>query len=470
MDLAEIAAAIAALQTAPSADDTGTMSDDDLAILALKNRFNGSLAWNRGRGWHAFPENAHSWAPDAEGDDVTSTVQTMLRDLRKSEKDARRSQYLGSKQRRDNVVEMLKGLPEVRDSGQWDDSPDLLAAPNGVIDLRTGELSDGRPEQRLTKSVTAEYDPEATCPRWETFLSEVFAHDPELPAYVQRLLGYGITGHNSEQCFAVLYGEGSNGKSTLLTVLRDLLGEHAATVPFDMFTTSNRRGGPDTELLVGARVALASETNRSAVLDSAAIKNATGGEEITVNPKYRKPYAFSPQALILLASNYKPQVREQDSGTWRRIKLIPFLQKFEGAAKDLTLGSALRAERAGILAWLVRGAVEWHRTGLRDPQSVIDAVQEYKEDSDPLAGFFPGILESAPGEQLSTAEIWEAYSAWAANEGMEAFRQSGTLTKALRERDRSLEPYRKTSERGLTGIRHSNAPSRHDATGIFKRD
>jgi putative DNA primase/helicase len=335
------------MQAAPDADDIGIMSDDDLAIHALKNRFNGSLTYSRARGWHTFPRGAHSWTADGEGDDVRSAVQSMLRDLRSDEKDARRSQYLGSKQRRDNVVEMLKGLPEVRDSGEWDDRPDLLAAPNGVIDLRSGELIDGHPDQRIIKAVTVAYDPDATCPRWERFLTEVFAQDPELPAYVQRLLGYGITGHNTEQCFAVLHGEGSNGKSTLLTVLRDLLGDHAATVPFDMFTTAKRRGGPETEMLVGARVALASETNRSAVLDSAAVKNATGGEEITVNPKYRTPYAFEPKALILLASNYKSIIREQDSGTWRRIKLIPFLQRFEGSAKDLSLGSALEAERGG---------------------------------------------------------------------------------------------------------------------------
>ncbi|MGW6012351.1 DNA primase family protein [Streptomyces sp. NPDC055210] len=457
-------------QGVDNAEDVGAMADDDLAIHALNGRFNGALTFSRSRGWHHFPEDANHWHADAEGDGITSTVQSMLRELRKSEKDQRRSQYLGSKQRRDNVVEMLKGLPDARYSGEWDDDPWLLAAPNGVIDLRTGEVTEGSPGQRLTKAVRVPYDPDAKAPRWEQFIAEIFAHDPELPAYVQRLLGYGITGSTKEQCFAVLFGSGSNGKSTLLTTLRELLGEHAATVPFDMFTTSGKaRGGPDTEMLVGARLALASETNRSAVLDSAAIKNATGGEEITVNPKYRKPYAFKPQALILLASNYKPIIREQDNGTWRRVKLIPFLQRFEGDAKDMHLEDTLRSEMPGILAWLIRGAVDWYAEGLGDPASVRAAVEEYKEESDNLAGFFPGRLVLAPGRWLSNSDIWTEYGQWARDNGEEAFQRASTLNKALIERSRGeISAKKKNGARGLSGVAFSDAPI--SGPGVFALD
>ncbi|GAA3502305.1 hypothetical protein GCM10019016_094130 [Streptomyces prasinosporus] len=467
--LAQLAAAISQVQAQPASEDIGTMSDDDLAIHALNSRFNGSLVFNRSRGWFTFPEGSSHWQQDSEGDDVASTVQTMLRDLRANEKDQRKSQYLGSRQRRDNVVDMLKGLPEVRYRGEWDDDPYLLAAPNGVIDLTSGELIDGEPDQRITKAVNVDYDPDAKCPRWEQFIAEVFAHDPELPAYVQRLLGYGITGSNKEQCFAVFYGEGSNGKSTLLTTLRKILGDHAATVPFDMFTTSGKaRGGPDAEMLVGARVALASETNRSAVLDSAAIKNATGGEEITVNPKYRKPYAFTPTALILLASNYKPVVKEQDNGTWRRIKLIPFTQRFEGDRKDATLDETLRKERAGILAWLVRGAVQWQREGLNDPESVRDAVREYKEESDPLAGFFPGKLVTDSKGRITGADLWETYTAWAESEGVDAFRTKRSLSDALKERCRSIGTFNTKGKRGFTGIRLAEAVDYSGTPDLFQ--
>ncbi|MGW7255898.1 DNA primase family protein [Streptomyces sp. NPDC054834] len=475
----DIKAALAALiqqQGESGAEAIGTQSDDDLATYALDRCFSGALAYSRSRGWHTFPAGEHHWQADPEGDDVTSTVQTMLRDLRHAERDQRKAQYLGSRQRRDNVVDMLKGLPEVRYGGEWDRNPYLLAAPNGVIDLRTGDLTDGEPGQRITRAVTEAYDPEAKAPRWERFISEIFAHDPELPAYLQRLLGYGITGSTKEQCFAVLYGAGSNGKSTLLTTLRELLGDHAATVPFDMFTTSGKaRGGPEAEMLVGARLALASETNRSAVLDSAAIKNATGGEEITVNPKYRKPYAFKPQALILLASNYKPIVREQDTGTWRRIKLIPFLQRFEGASKDPDLEETLRSERAGILAWLVRGAVDWFEFGLDDPDSVREAIAEYREESDSLAGFMPGALVSVPGRWLSNAAVWTAYEQWAKDNGEESFQRSSTLNKALMERSKGeISAQKRNGIRGLLGVALADDLSREElrkyAPGIFGMD
>jgi putative DNA primase/helicase len=371
--------------------------------------------------------------------------------------------------RRDAVVDMLKGLPEVRDSGDWDNDPDLLAVPNGVVCLRTGELMEGTPGQRITKAAKVPYDPDAKCPRFEQFLREIFADDPEMPAYMGRLLGYGLTGRTDEQAFAVFHGSGSNGKSVLLTVLRNILGDHAVTVPFDMFTTSGKaRGGPDAELLVGARLALASETNRSAVLDSAAVKNATGGEEITVNPKYRDPYSFKPIALILLATNYRPTVKEQDEGTWRRIKLVPFSQKFEGAQKDLTLHETLADEYPGILAWLVRGSVEWYANGLQDPESVRLAVQEYRESSDPLDGFYPGVLEPFPGGRVTNADAWNAYTNWAANEGVDAFRQSSTLSKALIERGRGAVGTAKSGpKRYLTGVRISGAPVGPPGPGIF---
>ncbi|MEU9652629.1 phage/plasmid primase, P4 family [Streptomyces sp. NPDC048110] len=239
-----------------------------------------------------------------------------------------------------------------------------------------------------------------------------------------------------------------------LNTLRQLFADHSATVPFDMFTGNGaKRGGADAELLRGARLALASEINRGATLDSAAIKNATGGEEINVNPKYRDPYSFKPQALILLATNYRPEIREQDYGTWRRVKLLPFERKFEAHERDYSLEETLRAEFPGILAWAVRGAMEWHAYGLGETPSVAEATADYREDSDPLAGFFPGVLVADPTADTPTADIWEAYRNWAEDQGIPPFKSSRTLTLALRERDSSLEPFRNAKARGLRGVR-----------------
>lgn len=463
------AEALKALLQELTSDKAPTMGDGELASHALESRFGGWLTRSKQVGWRYYDKAAHRWICDPDGEDVTAIVQQMLCEMARTEPDAKLATMLDSRVKRDNVLSLLKGKMELRYSGEWDHSEHLIAAPNGVIDLTTGELIPGDPEQRITKAVKVAYDPAATCPRWEQFLSEIFAHDPALPAYVQRLVGYGLTGSTAEQCFAVLFGEGSNGKSTFLTALRRILGEHAVTVPFDMFTVSNRRrGGPETESLVGARLALASETNRSAVLDAAAIKNATGGEEITVDPKFRKPYSFTPEALILLATNYKPVVKEQDEGTWRRIKLIPFLQRFEGARKDMSLDSTLRNEYPGILAWLVRGAVDWYAHGLSDPESVRAAVASYRDESDTLAGFLPGVLTIAPGRWTSNADIWNAYSDWARDNGEESFGRASTLNKALVERSKgAITPKKRNGARGLEGVALASALLRDNAPGIF---
>ncbi|MEU7468923.1 phage/plasmid primase, P4 family [Streptomyces sp. NPDC044984] len=454
-------------------DDFEGDSDDDLA-RALFDHMGGNVRFDRSTGWAIFREDGHAWQWHPNGLIVEQAAQEFIREYRMKVRDRMSSheyRQLGSRARRDAVVAMLRTLPGVLAFGQeWDANPDVLACANGVVDLRTGKLSEGRPEDLITRSVGIEYDPNATCPRWLRFLSEVFPGDPELPAYVQRFVGYGITGHTREQVFAVLYGEGSNGKSVFLNTIRCLFSEHAVTVPFDMFTGNGaKRGGAEAELLRGARLALASEINRGAILDSAAIKNATGGEEINVNPKYRDPYSFKPQALILLATNYRPDIRDQDHGIWRRVKLLPFERKFEAHERDYGLEDTLRAEFPGILAWAVRGAMEWYAHGLGNTPSVVAATKEYREESDPLAGFFPGVLVADPTAETSSSVIWTAYQEWAEDNGIPPFKSSKTLTTALKERDGSLVPFRSAKARGLRGVRLAD-DSKPDGPGVFQRD
>ncbi|WHM37469.1 DNA primase family protein [Streptomyces sp. BPTC-684] len=460
-------AAVMALVKAAN-EDPGGYSDDELA-QALFEDLGTNVRFDRATGWALFPVGAHAWQISPNGLPIKQEAQNYLRRVREKTSDEKAAKGLGSRARRDAVVDMLSTLPGVLTSGQrWDQNPDLLACANGVVDLRTGTLHPGEPNHMITRSVATAYDPAALCPRWMRFLGEVFPGDPELPAYVQRLIGYGITGHTSEQVFAVLYGEGSNGKSVFLNTLRALFAEHAATVPFDMFTsTGNKRGGADAELLRGARLALASETNRGAVLDAAAIKNATGGEEMSVNPKYRDPYSFKPEALILLATNYRPEVREQDHGTWRRVKLLPFERKFSAAERDSTLDETLRGEFPGILAWAVRGAREWYSHGLGETPSVVQATAEYREDSDPLAGFFPGTFVADPAADTPIADIWEAYKWWAEAEGIPPFKSSRTLVSALIERDSTLQRGRTSKAKTLIGLKLADDRRADAGPGIF---
>ena len=394
------------------------LSQLDVTRAVRKARFADGVRFSNQHGWFIWTPDRHTWVPDARGYRVRTEIQRALGTMVDAATNAKVRNTLGSTAMRNAVADMIstdEGVYMEDGVDPWDKIPHLLAAPNGVIDLRTGKLTETDPEQYLTKSVTVPYDPDAECPRWEQFLKEIFPHDPDMPAYLQRLIGYGITGETREQCFAIFHGPGANGKSVVLNVLRAFAGPHAATVPFDMFTGDGKnRGGPDAEHLKGARLALASETNRSAVLDTAAIKNATGGEEINCNPKYRDPFSFTPVALILLATNFKPTIREADNGTWRRIKLIEFSRVFAEHEQDKGLTGKLMEELPGILAWAVRGAVEWYAHGLQDPQTVVDAVQSYKDESDQLSGFYPDIVtaEARQGPQGGPLSVLSFVQAW----------------------------------------------------------
>ncbi|MEU9654511.1 hypothetical protein AB0E00_37235 [Streptomyces sp. NPDC048110] len=215
----EIAQGFAALLTQNATPEMAEGDSDDDLARALFDHLGGNVRYDRSTGWALFPDGGHAWKWHPNGLMVEQAAQEFIRQYRLKVRDklsAFEFRSLGSRARRDAVVAMLRTLPGVLVDGQhWDANPDLLACRNGVVDLRTGAVSEGRPGDMITRAVGIDYDPDATCPRWLCFLAEVFPGDPELPAYVQRLIGYGITGHTREQVFAVLYGEGSNGKLVL---------------------------------------------------------------------------------------------------------------------------------------------------------------------------------------------------------------------------------------------------------------
>ncbi len=178
--------------------------------------------------------------------------------------------------------------------GGWDADPWLLGVPNGVVDLRTGELRPGRREDRITMQTAVPYDPEATCPRWKQFLVEIFADDEELIGFVQRAVGYSITGITSEQCLLVLYGTGANGKGTLTITLKFVLGDYAWNMPFSTIEMRNRAAIPnDLAALVGRRFVMASETNDGARLNEARVKALTGCDPITARFLHAEFFTFA---------------------------------------------------------------------------------------------------------------------------------------------------------------------------------
>ena len=260
------------------------------------------------------------------------------------------------------MLELAKseeGIPVLPEA--FDNNSLLLNCNNGVTDLKTGELLPHKREFLMTKKVKADFDQGAKAPTWEKFLNQIMNGNENLIGFLQRAVGYSLTGNTSEQCLFLLHGSGANGKSTFLETISLLMGDYAKkTRTSTLMTRKNESISNDVAALCGARMVTASETNENERFDEAKIKEMTGGDTISARFMRAEFFEFVPQFKLWLCCNHKPQIKGQDTAIWRRIHLIPFNLTIPEAERDKDLPAKLKEELPGILRWAVIGCLNWY--------------------------------------------------------------------------------------------------------------
>jgi P4 family phage/plasmid primase-like protien len=321
------------------------------------------------------------------------------------------------------MANLSRPLPAVAISHhRLDADPWLLNVQNGTVDLRTGEHRPHRREDLITRVAAVAYDPAARAPIWEGFLRRVMGEDEDLVAYLQRLVGYALTGCVDEHVLVFFYGGGANGKSTFLGTIHALLGDYATPAPRGLlFRSRGERHPTELATLFGRRFVTCSEIEEGQVFDEALTKDLTGGDRIECRRMREDFWTFEPTHKLFLAGNHKPTVRGDDEGIWRRMRLVPWTVTIPAAERDTRLLEKLRAELPGILRWAVEGCLSWQNGGLGAPRAVTKATTDYRAESDALGEFFRLHVTFERGATIVRKELREAYETWCKDNGHPAF-------------------------------------------------
>jgi len=304
-------------------------------------------------------------------------------------------------------------------SDAFDNNLYLVNCANGTLDLKTGKVLPHAPGNHITKQIPLAYDPDAQAPTWERFIHSIFEGNAETIRFVQKAIGYSLSGSIAEQCLFILYGVGSNGKSTFLETVSKVFGDYSMTTLAATIMEKQNNGIPnDVARLKGARFVNALETDENKKLAESVIKTLTGGDKIVARFLNKEFFEFHATFKLFLATNHKPRIAGTDNGIWRRIRYIPFKKIIAPAERDRSLPERLLAEQAGILAWAVKGFALWQAEGLGTCPEVDQATQEYREESDILGDYIADRCLLGEGYEVQSSALYKDIADWCKTMGI----------------------------------------------------
>ncbi len=381
--------------------------------------------------------------------------------------DAELMGILSSTRRVNGALPWLKSFPGVSvEPGDFDADPDILNTLSGIVDLRTGQIMPHNPAARCTMLAPTEVAPEATTEsRFAQFVSEVCLDREDLSKALLVWLGYSITGRVTAQRWCIGVGGGRNGKSTLVDLLRQVLGPYAAIMPTQLLLSSRfEKPTHELEALRGARFVAAEEPDHRRHLDREFIKQITGGQAMRVRALYGKPYEMPITGKLFLATNHKPQV-DADFAFWRRCMMVPFDYQVPEDAVNPRLIADLAAESADVMAWLIEGSREFYKNGLRITEDMSREIEDYKAENDDLGEFMEEKVEALSKDfSIHKTKLLAAYNQWAKANGLSEM-DIKELQSKMRQKGYRLETNAAKTARGFyrgLGLMESAEEVRYD--------
>jgi putative DNA primase/helicase len=330
------------------------------------------------------------------------------------------------------------------DANHW-----LLNTPGGTLNLKTGELENHSRRHLITKITPVNYTPRAKCPTWDAFLYRVMGGNQNLVDFLQRAIGYTLTGDTKEQCFFFLWGTGANGKSTFLETIRELMGDYGQQTDFSTFLKKQDAVRNDVARLQGARYVSGVEAGAGQQLQETLIKRLTGQDKITTRYLYQEFFEYQPTFKIFLGANHRPVIKGTDHAIWRRIHLIPFTVTIPPKEQDGDLRDKLRLELSGILNWALQGCLNWQKNKLQPPEEVSLATTDYRAEMDVLADFLEECCEEKPEAFVSKMDLYDVYEGWCQKHKEEALKKNAFGTKM---KERGFEEKKSGNVRSWLGV------------------